>query len=98
MIWNRELTDYEIAELFNQTLSLENSVSNFKIYPNPTNSVIKLKGNDDYLIEIFNLLGQKLSSSTGNSVNNSHLPNATYLIKTTNKSTNHQLIHKIIKN
>ena len=98
MIWNRELTDYEIAELFNQTLSLENSVSNFKIYPNPTNSVIKLKGNDDYLIEIFNLLGQKLSSSTGNSVNISHLPNATYLIKTTNKSTNHQLIHKIIKN
>jgi uncharacterized protein (TIGR02145 family) len=98
MIWNRELTDYEIAELFNQTLSLENPVSNFKIYPNPTNSVIKLKGNDDYLIEVFNLLGQKLSSSTGNSVNISHLPNATYLIKTTNKSTNHQLTHKIIKN
>jgi len=98
MIWNRELTDYEIAELFNQTLSLKNPVSNFKIYPNPTNSVIKLKGNDDYLIEVFNLLGQKLSSSTGNSVNISHLPNATYLIKTTNKSTNHQLTHKIIKN
>jgi hypothetical protein len=70
-IWNRVLTQQEITDLFNNNLTTNSFVNNeslINIYPNPTNSQIRLDcGNRTDLIgseiRITNMLGQELYNS-----------------------------------
>jgi carboxypeptidase T len=62
--------DFKVNLLENSVL-LSNStatLSSFRVYPNPTNNVLNINTNkEDYSIRIFNLVGQLVFESTGNS-------------------------------
>ncbi len=74
------------------------------IYPNPTSSILNLKTNqnNELSYNLFNLLGELLISgkNSGNivKINIDYLPNAIYLLKVTNDSSNIIKTFKIIKN
>ena len=65
------------------TLSTENAVdSTFLLYPNPTGSVLNIKGQEILNIEIYNNLGQfLLRKNNSNSVDVSSLSKGVYFIK-----------------
>lgn len=89
--------DFEIT--YEGSLDIEEQTINpLVLYPNPANSIVRIVGNDQYYIEIYNYIGQKLLEINGNSIDVSSLPNAVYVVKATNKSTNKQLTSKLIKN
>jgi len=67
-----------------------------KIYPNPSSSVIKIDYSGDLQLTLFNLLGQKLLSSSSKTINISNLDKGTYILsaKYSNNTINN---FKIIK-
>ena len=81
------------------SLSVENiSNSTIKIYPNPTTSILTIEGNKEYQIKVYDLLGNKVLETQGNSINMEHLSTATYIVKATDKSNNEELTYKVVKN
>ena len=68
------------------------------IYPNPTTSILTIEGNIEYQIKVYDLLGNKVLETQGNSVNMEHLSTATYIVKATDKSNNEELTYKVVKN
>jgi uncharacterized protein (TIGR02145 family) len=68
------------------------------IYPNPTTSIVTLQGGKQYNIEVYDLLGNKVMETQGNSINMEHLSTATYIVKATDKSNNEELTYKVVKN
>lgn len=65
-IWNRALTEQEIDNLYNNSLSTSTFInSTINIFPNPTSSVISVFNKnfnlDDYTFHIFNNLGQLIT-------------------------------------
>lgn len=68
------------------------------IYPNPTTSILTIEGNKEYQIKVYDLLGNKVLETQGNSINMEHLSTATYIVKATDKSNNEELTYKVIKN
>jgi surface protein len=68
------------------------------IYPNPTTSILNIDGGKDYQIKVYDLLGNKVLETQGNSVNMEHLSTATYIVKATDKSNNEELTYKVVKN
>ena len=74
---------------------LVNSV--LAIYPNPTSSFLKLNGDKEYDLEVYDMAGNKLMSLSGNSINIEHLSAATYIIKAKDKSSNENLTYKFVK-
>ncbi|MFL2586797.1 MAG: FISUMP domain-containing protein [Flavobacteriaceae bacterium] len=68
------------------------------IYPNPTTSILTIEGNKDYYVEVYDLLGNKVLETQGNSINMEHLSTATYIVKATDKSNNEPLTYKVVKN
>jgi hypothetical protein len=67
-------------------------------YPNPTTSIVTLQGGKQYNIEVYDLLGNKVMETQGNSINMAHLSTATYIVKATDKSNNEELTYKVVKN
>ena len=74
---------------------LVNSV--LAIYPNPTSSFLKLNGDKEYDLEVYDMAGNKLMSLSCNSINIEHLSAATYIIKAKDKSSNENLTYKFVK-
>lgn len=68
------------------------------IYPNPTTSILTIEGNKEYQIKVYDLLGNKVLETQGNSINMEHLSTATYIVKATDKSNNEELTYKVVKN
>ena len=68
------------------------------IYPNPTTSILIIEGDLEYDIEVYDLLGNKVLETHGNSINMQHLSTATYIVKATDKSNNEELTYKVVKN
>lgn len=62
-------------------VAVQENVNTFTIYPNPVTSVLNVKGNDILLVEIFNLVGQKLYSGTETSINVESYISGTYFVK-----------------
>ena len=81
-------------------LSLGPDIKNnhFKIYPNPTSSVVTLQGSKQCYIEVYSLMGKKVMELTGNTIDMSHLSSATYIVKAFDKAENKELILKVVKN
>ena len=71
---------------------------NISIYPNPTSSLLALNSDKEYQIKVYDLLGNKVLETQGNSVNMEQLSTATYIVKATDKSNNEELTYKVVKN
>ena len=68
--------------------SVSESTNSFKIYPNPATTILTISGNDIQLIELFNVVGQKVYSGIETSIDVNDLAPGTYFVKvTTSKGT-----------
>jgi len=67
------------------------------VYPNPTNAVLNIKTNSNiHKIDVYNILGDKVMSSTQKTMDVSSLQNGMYLIKIYSEN-NKQITKRIIK-
>ena len=83
-IWDRVLTEQEIADLYNSNLSADNiETSKFAIYPNPTSNTLFISGNETPMaVAIYNVLGKEvLSVKNTNNINVQALPSGVYVIR-----------------
>ena len=79
-------------------LSIIDYSNTITIYPNPITSILNIEGNKQYYLEVYDLLGNKVLETQGNSINMGHLSTATYIVKATDKSNNEELTYKVVKN
>ncbi|MGB0273909.1 MAG: T9SS type A sorting domain-containing protein [Flavobacteriaceae bacterium] len=79
-------------------LSIMDYSNTITIYPNPTTSILIIEGDLEYDIEVYDLLGNRVLETQGNSINMEHLSTATYIVKATDKSNNEELTYKVVKN
>jgi hypothetical protein len=86
-IWNRALTQQEITNLFNASLSTEDfAINEINIYPNPTTSFLNYKSSIQVeKIVIYNMLGQLVQEEKVNAlegaINIEKLEQGAYLVK-----------------
>lgn len=86
-IWNRALTQQEITNLYNASLSTEDfAINTIDIYPNPTTTLLNFKSSIQVeKILIYNMLGQLVQQENINalegSINIEKLAQGTYLVK-----------------
>jgi hypothetical protein len=69
-----------------------------KLFPNPTTSKIALNSNKDYKIEIFDMVGNKVMETSGNTIDMSILSSAMYIVKAFDKATKETESYKVVKN
>jgi uncharacterized protein (TIGR02145 family) len=81
-----------------QLLSTNDYSNAITAYPNPTTSIVNLKGDKQYDIEVYNLQGKKVMALTGNTIDMSHLSSATYIVKALDKVDNEEVSYKVVKN
>ena len=81
-----------------QLLSTNDYSNAITIYPNPTTSIVNLKGDKQYDIEVYTLQGKKVMALTGNTIDMSHLSSATYIVKALDKVENEEVSYKVVKN
>ena len=85
--WNRALTQQEITNLYNASLSTEDfAINDINIYPNPTTSLLNFKSAIQVeQIQIYNMLGQLVQQEKVNAlegtINIEKLAQGTYLVK-----------------
>ena len=80
------------------TASTENHQSNTIIaYPNPTTSILTIKGSTEYNIKVYDIAGRTVMTHTGNTIDMSNLSPATYIIKAVDNSNNEEFTYKVIK-
>ena len=79
-------------------LSITDNSNTLTVYPNPTTSILIIEGNIEYQIKVYDLLGNKVLETQGNSINMEHLSTATYIVKVTDKSNKKERTYKILKN
>ena len=83
--------DFKINLLENSVLSnANNTLSSFRIYPNPTSTILNINTTkENYSIKIFNLVGQLVFESTANTgfqnINSSSFKTGMYLIELKSK-------------
>lgn len=83
---------YDISDANFILTSIELSVEtdlmfeNLSIYPNPTNDFINVKTENPILIELYDLLGNKLLEEVNTKIDISHLNSGTYYIKFQNQT------------
>ena len=68
--------------------SVSETTHSFKIYHNPATTLLTISGNDIQLVELFNVVGQKVYSGIETSIDVNDLAPGTYFVKvTTSKGT-----------
>lgn len=97
------MTSWETRGGFSYTrsstaLSITDNSNTLTVYPNPTTSILIIEGNIEYQIKVYDLLGNKVLETQGNSINMEHLSTATYIVKVTDKSNKKERTYKILKN
>ena len=80
------------------TASTDKYSNTITVYPNPTTSIVTLQGGKQYNIEVYDLLGNKVLETQGNSINMEHLSSATYIVKALDKVENEEVSYKVVKN
>ncbi|AUC86538.1 hypothetical protein CW731_15165 [Polaribacter sp. ALD11] len=94
---NSERTTYYYG---GATASIDNfSLLNFAVYPNPTTSILKIDdtGFDLKNIEVFNIIGKKVLTSTTSELSLGKLVNGIYMLKIQDKNGAFA-IKKVVKN
>ena len=97
-----EQNNWKIGEIIinSYTLSTQD-ISPINIglpYPNPTTSIVALNSSKDYNIEIFDMAGNKVMETTGNTIDLSILSSAMYIVKAFDKATKETESYKVVKN
>jgi hypothetical protein len=94
-IYNRALTNSEISQLFinSQSTSLTAPNTNFSkllIYPNPTNSQIRLKGIGDGIVDVYDIKGSliKTISFKDDVMFDTELPRGEYIFRIKSRNNN----------
>lgn len=100
-IYNYALSQTDIASLYtNNTLSSSDFAKNnlkIALYPNPVNDVLNIESETEIKsVEIFNLLGQKVKTSSSKQVNVFDLATGTYMVRIQDKN-NGVATKKIVK-
>jgi hypothetical protein len=96
--WNRALTQQEITNLFNASLSTEDfALNTIDIYPNPTTSILNFKSAVQVeKIAIYNTLGQLVQQEKVNAlegaINIEKLAQGTYLVKVNDIAKGYSII------
>ena len=93
-IWVLKVTDiYDYDDLSETTL--DNEVN---IVPNPTTGLVTITGQDLKSAEVFNTLGQKVATATGETmqIDLSELPIGVYFVNVTNKE-GRKCVRKVVK-
>lgn len=85
---------------FNSTLSNKDfdvQKENLRLYPNPTSNVLNIEVNNFQIenIEIYDVLGKQILSTTQTEINVSHLNNGIYLLKA--KTTLGEVVKRFVK-
>ena len=82
-----------------KTLTIENvnSVDGILIYPNPTANQIFIQYDNDFNVQIFDVVGKKVLSTSKQTINMNSFKSGTYILKLTNEQ-NESHSFKIIKN
>ena len=95
----KKISGLQVRFVRDASTASTNDYSNaITIYPNPTTSILTIEGDLEYDIEVYDLLGNKVLETQGNSINMEHLSTATYIVKATDKSNNEELTYKVVKN
>jgi hypothetical protein len=71
--------------------------SNIIIYPNPVKNIIYVDYNKEFLMEIYNILGEQIIISKRNETNVANLKTGTYIILIKNKENKLIKINKLVK-
>jgi Secretion system C-terminal sorting domain/Pregnancy-associated plasma protein-A/GEVED domain len=102
---NEAATSYDYAlKIGNTTLSteeFENTVSNFVVYPNPSNAIFNIDTDSNATIEIYDVIGKKLKTDkieTGKSqLDLSSYYNGIYFLKITNEKNKTRTVRLVKK-
>ena len=71
------------------SLSIEDELATaIRIYPNPSSSVINVDYSEDLQLTLFNVLGQKVLSSSSKTINISNLEQGTYILSAKDSNNN----------
>lgn len=57
-----------------------------EVYPNPVRDVLTVSGVDSVSLDVYSMVGEKLASAEGNSINVSQLSSGYYILKVTTKT------------
>jgi len=72
-----------------ESLSVEDELAKaIRIYPNPSSSVINVDYSEDLQLTLFNVLGQKVLSSSSKTINISNLEQGTYILSAKDSNNN----------
>ncbi len=100
-----DLSLYEVSAEFKlyvvDVLDIDNLSNNIQIFPNPSNGIFTIAGDDIVSIDIINIKGEIIRSDQNISQKNNNLdisdmPNGIYFIKINSKLSSE--LRKIIKN
>jgi len=97
---NVYITIYEHNYITDTSLSSTNVElpNQIRLFPNPTTSKVALNSDNQYDIEVYDILGNKVMELTGNTIDMEHLSSATYIVNALDTETNERLSYKVIKN
>ena len=78
-IWELDNVKVENSTVLNNNVLLENITT--QVYPNPASNVLNISGiNDHFRYDILNVMGRKVLSGVGSSINVDALPNGLYFL------------------
>ena len=88
-----------LQDMFDNYLSLDsnNEEQMVKLYPNPSNGIVNLNSLNMYKIDVFDVKGKNVLTTTGNSVNIHSLEKGTYVFKLKNIQSSAISTYKIVK-
>ena len=86
---SEERSNFEVDAVFTGVNNLENTIS---VYPNPVINTLNIEGELES-VEIYDVFGKLVLTSTKNTINTSKLANGVYLL---NINTNHSIVTKRI--
>ena len=78
---------YTITLYYETSYAVDESLTTISLAPNPANSIVTIKGENIGVVEIFNLLGQKMESYFANdelTIPTAHYPNGMYFARAAN--------------
>jgi len=99
-VYQRAISDAEVTTLYTGgTLSVNNqSKEIFNSYPNPVVDYLHFSSNDVYSVEVYNILGAKVSTQKDvKSVDMTNLNKGVYILKATNNETSNVSTIKVVK-
>ena len=88
-----------LQDMFDNYLSLDsdNEDQMVKLFPNPSNGIVKLNSSKKYKIDVFDSIGKNVLTTIGNSINIQSLDKGTYVFKLKNIQSSAISTYKIVK-